>query len=115
MKYIKHFNRFALNESEISYSQAAEQVLQVMKNDPNAALNIYSPIKNQHPEFFQELKSAAEREGITLEAILDDIFKKDPTLLHHLDSDPETKAEVLQRTELEDFSRLGRLSKLDLF
>jgi hypothetical protein len=115
MKYIKHFNRFALNESEISYSQAAEQVLRVMKNDPKSAISIYLALKEQHPEFFQELKSAAEREGITLESILDDIFKKDPTLLHLLDSDPETKAEILQRTELEDFSRLGRLSKLDLF
>lgn len=115
MKYIKHFNGFALNENEISYSQAAEKVLQVMKNHPKAVLGIYSPLKRQHPEFFQELKSAAEREGTTLESILDAVFQKDPTLLHLLDSDPATKAGVLQRTKLEDFSRLGRLSKLDLF
>jgi hypothetical protein len=54
-------------------------------------------------------------EGTNLESILDGVFQKDPTLLHLLDSDPETKAGVLQRTKLEDFSRLGRLSKMDLF
>ena len=115
MKYIKQFNRFTLNENQVSYDQAAVELLRVMKNDPKSAIGIYTTLKGQHQELFQVLRSTAEMEGTNLESILDGVFQKDPTLLHLLDSDPETKAGVLQRTKLEDFSRLGRLSKMDLF
>jgi hypothetical protein len=115
MKHIKQFNRFVLNENQVSYDQAAVDLLRVMKNDPKSAITIYTSLKKQYPELFQTLRSVAEMEGTNLESILDGAFQKDPTLLHLLDSDPETKAGVLQRTKLEDFSRLGRLSKMDLF
>lgn len=114
MKNLKSFKRFSLNES---YSpnlsrDNIEIILDAMEGNPKVAVGIYYSFRNKLPLLFKSLQEVAESKGKSLEDIIDSFFKKDPTLLYLLDDKPDLKKEVLDRIGIEDFSRLGRISKL---
>jgi hypothetical protein len=117
MKRIKTFSNFTINESYSEINLSIDQldlILTSMEKDVKNCVLIYTNLKKSLPQVINQLQKRSQQKGTSLEAILDEHFLNDPTSLHLLDEFKEIKDEVLQRTKLEDFSRLGRLGKIGL-
>jgi len=109
-KHLKKFTTF-LNENEFHKipEEAFSKILEEMKKSGRVAIDLYTNFPKLPEGFLNGLKKQAQKEGTTLEGILDDKIKQDPTLLYYLNDFPEIKQQVLDRTGEDDLSIVGFL------
>lgn len=108
--HLKKFTAF-LNENEFHKIQeeALSTILKEMGKSGKIAIDLYTNFPKFPKWFLDQLKEQAQKEGTTLEGILDDKIKQDPTLLYYLNDFPEIKQQVLDRTGVDDLSLVGFL------
>lgn len=107
---LKKFTTF-LNESQWNQvpEEALSAVLKAMRSSGKNAIQIYTNLSKFPKDFVDSMRNQAQKEGTTLEEILDNTIKKDPTILYYLNDFPEIKQQVLDRTGVDDLSNLGFL------
>jgi len=107
---LKKFTTF-LNESQFNNipEEALSALLKHMASSGSIAIQIYTNLSKFPKDFVDLMRNQAQKEGTTLEGILDNTIKRDPTSLYYLNDFPEIKQQVLDRTGVDDLSNLGFL------
>lgn len=113
MKNIIPFSNFSLYENAGSQipEKALDVILDAMEKKGETAIYVYKALYKSASSVFQQLENRAVANGRSLKSILIGHIENDPTLTSMLDETPELKQEILDKTGLEDFSKIGKLKK----
>jgi hypothetical protein len=115
MKRIKSFSDFSINESAMVDNDTYKTIMDAMQQSgADVAVSVYLGLQESAPEIFDGLAAFAKTKGTSLEDILAVHFKKDPSLLYMLDSNPDLKQLITQKIGGQDFSKLGKLRQMNI-
>ena len=118
MIHLINFSNFKLNENQEEVyaninDQALDKIIDIIGQSTKNSLILYLALR-KIPKIFKSLERRALQKNLNLKDFIVPYIKKDPLGIHLLDNDPELKAEILKLSNVEDFSRLGRLKNVGI-